>query len=82
MSNKKKANYSLDKKKPRKYIMGMKIKKAKMGRRPKPPQLKRSKSVTVKMTFTEHGSIKAAAKAAGLSLPALLMRPWRKDGGK
>ena len=54
--------------------------KKKMGRPPKPPGEKYSEIVTVKMTKAERKRIKAEMKRAGLSLSAVLMRPWRKEG--
>ena len=54
--------------------------KKKMGRPPKPPGEKYSEIVTVKMTKAERKRIKAEMKRTGLSLSAVLMRPWRKEG--
>jgi len=51
--------------------------KARMGRPPKSPQDKCSKVVGVKMTPSEHRSLRAEAKRLGLSLASTVMKPWR-----
>jgi predicted HicB family RNase H-like nuclease len=48
------------------------------GRPPKPAKLRYSEQLTVKMTRDERRRLEAAAQREGLSLPGLLMRPWRK----
>ena len=49
-----------------------------MGRPPKPPAEKCGEQVNVRMTKRERAQMKAEAKRLGISLSALLMRPWRE----
>ena len=39
-----------------------------------------SKFIGVKVTPDEYRRLRIEARRAGLSIPALLMRPWRKEG--
>jgi predicted HicB family RNase H-like nuclease len=48
------------------------------GRRPKAPGEKQSECIMVRVTMAEHKELLAAARQLGVSLSALLMRPWRK----
>ena len=65
----------------RKYTVDMAAKpKKRMGRPPKPARLKMSKFIGVKVTPDEYRRLRIEARRAGLSIPALLMRPWRKEG--
>ena len=48
------------------------------GRPPKPREEKQSEIIGVCMTPGERKRLKAEAKRLGVSLSALLMRPWRK----
>ena len=52
-----------------------------MGRPPKPPAEKYSEQANVRMTRAERRRLASAARKAGLSLSALLMKPWRKGKG-
>ena len=56
------------------YIDTMKKKKAKMGRPPIPPELRRYSQVTVAMTENELERLKNAAEREGLSISELLLR--------
>ena len=55
----------------------MKNPKKKMGRPPKPRAEKYSRIVCLKMTQAEYRALRAEAERLGISLGALLMRPWR-----
>lgn len=62
--------------------MGMarkKTAKKRMGRPPKPPSEKFSEMLNVKMTKAERKMLESEAKRLGISLAAVLMRPWRKE---
>ncbi|MFH1423309.1 MAG: hypothetical protein ABIH42_11440 [Planctomycetota bacterium] len=52
-----------------------------MGRPPKRPDEKYSGQVLVHMTLRERAKLEKEAKKTGLSLSALLMRPWRDQKG-
>ncbi len=60
--------------------MMAKKQKAKMGRPPKPPREKWGVKITVYMTDEERAALEREAEQAGLSLSAILMRPWRDKG--
>lgn len=48
------------------------------GRPPKKPAEKQSERVMVYLTPDEHARFEAQAKSEGMSLAALIMRPWRE----
>ena len=50
-----------------------------MGRPPKKLEDKYSQQVNVRMTKDERKRLEAEAARLGISLSALLMRPWRQD---
>jgi len=50
-----------------------------MGRPPKPPGEKFSEIISLKLTRAEKRRLVAEAKRLGISVSALLMRPWRKE---
>lgn len=52
-----------------------------MGRPPLGAKAK-TEFVFVRVTKAELGILKAEAKREGLSMPALLMRPWRQKQGE
>ena len=56
--------------------MGM-VKKA--GRPPKSKATKQDRQITVYLTEAEYKRVVAQAAKAGLSLAALMMRPWREE---
>ena len=58
----------------------MENKKKKMGRPPKPATEKCGRLVCAKVTDAEFRALRAEAKRLGISLSALLMRPWREEG--
>ncbi len=49
------------------------------GRPPMPAAERKSVMVLVRMTEAEQAHLKALAATAGLSLAALIMRPWREE---
>ena len=49
-----------------------------MGRPPKPPAEKMSECIMVRVTPAERMRLEAHARKLGVSLAALLMRPWRE----
>ena len=51
------------------------------GRPPLPPEQKCSERVMVYLTPGERRRLEALAKAEGLSLAGLVMRPWREKKG-
>lgn len=53
-----------------------------MGRPPKPRSEKYGAQVNVRMTEAERQVLEAEAARLGVSLSALLMRPWRKSEEK
>ena len=53
--------------------------KLRTGRRPKTKAEKMSKHILVSMTPAEWKRVKAEAKKQGLSVSALLMKPYRKE---
>ena len=50
-----------------------------MGRPPKPPADKYTEQVNVRMTASERELIEVQAQKQGVSLSAVLMRPWREE---
>jgi len=50
-----------------------------MGRPPKPPGEKFSEMLSFKLTKAEKKRLLTEAKRLGISVSALLMRPWRKE---
>jgi len=50
------------------------------GRPRKVKAVKYGRHITVNVTVAEYRELEAAARKAGLSLSALLVRPWRKEG--
>lgn len=50
-----------------------------MGRPPKPPGEKFGAILSLKLTKAEKKRLQAEAKRLGISVSALLMRPWRKE---
>ena len=61
-------------------VMARKKTRARMGRPPKPPAERRDQVVSVSLTKAERRRIVAAARAAGITVAELLMRPWRREG--
>ena len=59
--------------------MGKKRKHQRMGRPPKPPHLKQSEMISVHVTPSERRRLEGEAARLGVTLSALLMRPWRKE---
>ena len=55
-------------------------KKRRMGRPPKPKDEKLSAQVLVKMTEGERKMLDRMARESGISLSALMMKAFRKDG--
>jgi len=53
--------------------------KRRMGRPPKPPADKYTEQVNVRMTASERELIEVQAQKQGVSLSAVLMRPWREE---
>ena len=53
--------------------------KKRMGRPPKPSAKKFSEQFCVYLTKAERKRLEAEAKRLGISVSALLMRPWRKE---
>lgn len=53
--------------------------KLRTGRPPKPTEQALSERVMVRLSRTERAHLKALAKKEGLSLAALIMRPWREE---
>jgi len=53
--------------------------KRRMGRPPKPSDVKYSQQVNVRMTMAERERLEVEANKLGISLSAFLMRPWRKE---
>jgi hypothetical protein len=51
--------------------------KARTGRPPKPKSEKMSERVTVHLTPTEKDRLLILAKQEDMTLPALIMKPWR-----
>jgi hypothetical protein len=49
------------------------------GRPPKKAADRQNSTVLVRMTKAERKQLESQAKADGLTLSALLMRPWRED---
>ena len=52
--------------------------KARMGRPPKPPDERQAERIMVNVTRAERVQLEREARKAGLSLSALLIRPWRE----
>ena len=52
-----------------------------MGRPPMPAAEKCGERVTIRMTKAERRTLEREAKRLGVSLAALLLRPWRKEEG-
>ena len=50
------------------------------GRPRKATRVKKSERVMVNLAKDEHERLEAMARKEGLSLPALIMRPWRNKG--
>jgi hypothetical protein len=50
-----------------------------MGRPPKTKATKQGRQITVYLTEAEYRRIAALAGKEGLSLAALIMRPWREE---
>jgi len=50
------------------------------GRPPKPAVDKTSEKVTVYLTKAERAKLQAKAQEEGITLAALIMRPWRPKG--
>ena len=67
-------NKALDFSAARKYGGGM---KPKMGRPPKPKSEKQELRVSVNMTADEFRKLEHQAKAAGVSMAAVLLEAWR-----
>ena len=61
--------------------MNEKKRKAKMGRPRKDTEV-RAKIISVRATPLERGKILRDARAAGLSVSDLLLRPWRERKGR
>jgi len=59
-------------------MMAQRKHKAKMGRPPLLPHLKRGMVLSIRITRGERARMEAEADKAGLSLAELLMRPWRE----
>jgi hypothetical protein len=55
-----------------------KKKASKMGRPPLPLALKRTEILSLKVTAVEKARLEQEAVRLGISVGALLMRPWRK----
>ena len=53
-------------------------KKPKMGRPPLPPDERRTKPIKVRVTATEYRLLEREARRAKVSIPEVLMRPWRE----
>lgn len=54
--------------------------KARTGRPRKAKAVKLSERITVHLTSAERKRIEKLAKAEGISLPAMIMKPWREEG--
>ena len=54
--------------------------KARTGRPRKAKAAKQSERITVHLTPAERKRIEKLAKAEGITLPAMIMRPWREEG--
>ena len=54
--------------------------KRRTGRPPKTPSRRQSKKVTIYMTPAELKRLETQATKEGVSLSALIMRPWREEG--
>jgi len=52
--------------------------KKKMGRPPKSASEKQSRQINIRVTQAEWKILEAEAKRRGISISALLMKPWRK----
>jgi len=57
----------------------MKKKRKKMGRPALPPEERRAEIIGLRVTARERARLKADAKRQGVSVPDLLMRPWREE---
>ena len=52
--------------------------KLRTGRPPKQPEEKQGEQVTVYLTKSERAELERQAQNEGISLTALIMRPWRE----
>ena len=53
--------------------------KRRTGRPPKPPEKKQSEQIMVYLTPSERQRLERLAEKEGLSIAALIMRPWREQ---
>jgi hypothetical protein len=53
--------------------------KLRTGRPPVKPRVRKSARITIQLTPEERTKLMEMASAEGLSLAALIMRPWRKE---
>ena len=72
--------YSMGKRNRPRTEAEVKADRARTGRPPKSQAEKQSEHVTVHLTPAERKRLEKLAKKDGLSLPALIMRPWREKG--